>query len=127
MDKVFLQTLGKHIANLRKQKGMSQEDFAELSGKMINTVSNIERGLADPRITTLYSFAKTLMSQRSDIIIDVVLVSSSSRKMKCLVEKTNGKIYSLNDVSELPEALSQSINGVQTEEFKEQKFEFLKF
>ncbi|MBO5948132.1 hypothetical protein J6Q66_04790 [bacterium] len=73
------------------------------------------------------SFAKTLMSQRSDITVDVVLVSSSSRKMKCLVEKTNGKIYSLNDVSELPEALSQSINGVQTEEFKEQKFEFLKF
>lgn len=72
-------------------------------------------------------FARTELAGRDDIIVDVVLLSSATRKMKCLIERTNGKIYSLDNISELPEAISQSINGVQTEEFKEQKFEFLKF
>lgn len=56
----ILKTLGRRIAQLRKQKGMSQEDFADISGKMINTISNIERGLSDPKVTTLMSISKAL-------------------------------------------------------------------
>lgn len=56
----ILKALGKRIAQLRKQKGMSQEDFADVSGKMINTISNIERGLSDPKVTTLMSISKAL-------------------------------------------------------------------
>lgn len=56
----ILKTLGRRIAQLRKQKGMSQEDFADVSGKMINTISNIERGLSDPKVTTLMSISKAL-------------------------------------------------------------------
>ncbi len=56
----FLKTLGKRIAVLRKQRGMSQEEFAEVSGKMINTISNIERGLSDPKITTLLALVHAL-------------------------------------------------------------------
>ena len=55
-----LKTLGKRIAYLRKQKGMNQEDFADVSGKMINTISNIERGLSDPKVTTLMSISEAL-------------------------------------------------------------------
>ncbi|MBS7094188.1 MAG: helix-turn-helix transcriptional regulator [Azospirillum sp.] len=39
---------------------MSQEDFADVSGKMINTRSNIEHGLSDPKVTTLMSISKAL-------------------------------------------------------------------
>ena len=60
MEQIFLHQLGKRIAFLRKQKAFSQEEFAERSGKMINTISNIERGISDPKITTLLSFAQTL-------------------------------------------------------------------
>lgn len=56
----LLKILGKRIAKLRKQQGMNQEEFAEVSGKMINTISNIERGLSDPKVTTLLSLAKAL-------------------------------------------------------------------
>lgn len=56
----ILKVLGRRIAHLRKQKGMNQEDFADASGKMINTISNIERGLSNPKITTLISIAKVL-------------------------------------------------------------------
>lgn len=56
----ILKTLGKRIATLRKQQGMNQEEFADVSGKMINTISNIERGLSDPKITTLIALAEAL-------------------------------------------------------------------
>ncbi len=56
----ILKTLGKRIATLRKQQGMNQEEFADVSGKMINTISNIERGLSDPKLTTLLSLAQAL-------------------------------------------------------------------
>ena len=56
----MLKNLGRRIAYLRKQQGMSQEDFAEASGKMINTISNIERGLSDPKISTLLSISNAL-------------------------------------------------------------------
>ena len=56
----ILKTLGKKIAVLRKKQNMNQEEFAEVCGKMINTVSNIERGLSDPKITTLLAMAQAL-------------------------------------------------------------------
>lgn len=56
----ILKTLGKRIAALRKKRGMNQEEFADASGKMINTISNIERGLSDPKVTTLLSIADAL-------------------------------------------------------------------
>ena len=71
IQKTFLQTLGKRIAILRKQKGLSQEQFAEISGKMINTISNIERGLADPKITTLLSFSNALNVPIQDLLADI--------------------------------------------------------
>lgn len=70
-NKVFLQTLGKRIALLRKQKGLSQEEFADVSGKMINTISNVERGLSDPKITTLLSFANALNISIQDLLADI--------------------------------------------------------
>ncbi len=57
---IILKTLGKRIATLRKKQGMNQEEFADVSGKMINTISNIERGLSDPKVTTLLSLAEAL-------------------------------------------------------------------
>lgn len=71
IEKTFLQTLGKRIAVLRKKKGFSQEEFAEKSGKMINTVSNIERGLTDPKTTTLLAFSKALNIPLCNLLADI--------------------------------------------------------
>ena len=83
----ILKALGKRIAYLRKQKGMSQEDFADASGKMINTISNIERGLSDPKVTTLMSIAKAL-----DISIEE-LFSENTQKQS--VEKLPSNISAI--------------------------------
>lgn len=71
MKNTILKMLGQRIATLRKQKGLSQEVFAEVSGKMINTVSNIERGIADPKITTLLSFANALNVPVQELLTDI--------------------------------------------------------
>ena len=60
MTEQILRSLGRRIAFLRKKKGMSQDDFAEVSGKMVNTISKIERGITDLRISTLVSVADAL-------------------------------------------------------------------
>ena len=58
--KIFLKSQGRHIAKLRKQHGFNQFDFGEEVNLVINSVSKIERGLADTRIYTLYKMAKVL-------------------------------------------------------------------
>ncbi len=83
----ILKALGKRIAYLRKQKGMSQEDFADASGKMINTISNIERGLSDPKVTTLMSISKAL-----DISIEELF---SEAKQKQAIEKLPSNILAI--------------------------------
>ena len=67
MAEQILHTLGRRIAFLRKKKGMSQDDFAEVSGKMVNTISKIERGITDLRVSTLISIADALDVSVSDL------------------------------------------------------------
>lgn len=70
MEDHFLKILGKHIATLRKQQHISQEEFAEKSGKMINTISNIERGLTDLKISTLVALARALDVEPACLLSD---------------------------------------------------------
>ena len=78
----ILKTLGRRIAQLRKQKGMSQEDFADVSGKMINTISNIERGLSDPKVTTLMSISKALGISIDELFSETKQVQSTEELPK---------------------------------------------
>ena len=59
------------------------------------------------------AFAKTLMSQRRDIQIDVVLVSSSSKRLNCLASTTGGKVYNLSNIHQFSNVMTQSINNQQ--------------
>lgn len=85
-----LKSFGKRIASLRKQKGYSQEEFAEATGKMINTISNIERGLTDPKFTTLNAIASTLQVNVADLFYDIPatgqILSSDTIKIINLTE-----------------------------------------
>lgn len=64
----FLLKLGKRVAAIRKEKGMNQYDLEAASGKMINTISNIERGLFDVKVTTLLEIAKAFDISLADLI-----------------------------------------------------------
>ncbi|MEE6207128.1 MAG: helix-turn-helix transcriptional regulator [Alphaproteobacteria bacterium] len=56
----FIYNVGRRIASLRKIKGVSQEELAAKCERVVNTISNLERGLGDPKISTLKKIAQSL-------------------------------------------------------------------
>lgn len=56
-------------------------------------------------------FARRLMQKRSDIHIDVVLVSSSSRALSCLATTTGGHFYNINNLSDFSSTITNSIQA----------------
>lgn len=103
----LIHKLGKRIANLRKEKKLSQEEFADISGKMINTLSNIECGLSDPKVSTLEAIAQALGTSVSILFSDAqnlpTIQSSTMLKIFKLLENEDEKI--LKTVQKQIEAL----------------------
>ena len=58
------------------------------------------------------AFARELMSKRSDIHIDVVLVSNNSRALSCLSTTTGGHFYNVNNLSDFSTVMNQSIQSM---------------
>jgi transcriptional regulator with XRE-family HTH domain len=52
--------LGKNLRAARKKLDLTQEEVAERSGVQAGEVSRIERGLRDPRVSTLEKLAKAV-------------------------------------------------------------------
>lgn len=75
----FIYNIGRRVAFLRKTKGVSQEELAARCERVVNTISNLERGVGDPKISTLKKIAQSL-----DVsllaILDVEEVNNSDYK-----------------------------------------------
>ena len=67
-DSDFIKALGGKIARLRKMQGLNQFEFADNCGKMVNTISKIERGIGDPRLTTLLDISRALNVSLTDLL-----------------------------------------------------------
>ena len=52
--------LGEHIRNMRKEKKLTLTDFARITELSPGYISQIERGLADPSLTSLQRIAEAL-------------------------------------------------------------------
>ena len=70
MDKLSKET-GKIISHLRNEKGLSQEELADLAQIHRTYVSQIERGLKYPTIYVLIQIASALDVKLSEIIIEL--------------------------------------------------------
>lgn len=68
-NKKMLDVVGRRIANIRKMRKMNQVELGAASGKMLNTISNIERGVGDPKITTLHAIAHALRVPMAELLI----------------------------------------------------------
>jgi len=55
-----LEALGKRIAKVRKEKGITQERIAERTGFTVISIGYIEQGRRSPRIATLHKIADAL-------------------------------------------------------------------
>mgnify|MGYP002860656762 CR=1 FL=1 len=60
-------------------------------------------------------FARRLMAKRSDVHIDVVLVSSYSKALTCLSATTGGHFYNINNLSDFSTTINRSIQSKPSE------------
>lgn len=68
MKNNFKKLVGTRIRDARKNKGLTQEDLAALINKTVETISNIERGVKLPGLSTLEDIRKVLNVKLSDLI-----------------------------------------------------------
>ena len=73
------------------------------------------------------AFAKQLMSKRSDVHIDVVLVSSSSKALTCLSSITGGHFYKVDNLSDFTMTMTQSMQtpSATPTQTPNQKYEYI--
>jgi transcriptional regulator with XRE-family HTH domain len=60
MDDVLKQQIGLAVRDARKRARLTQEALAERIGKSAEAISNVERGLALPTLSTLIAMARAL-------------------------------------------------------------------
>jgi len=60
--------VGRNFARLRREKGFTQEQFAEVSGMTQRYVSDLERGLRNPTVVTLFHLASALSVSPVDLV-----------------------------------------------------------
>ena len=59
-NSLILRKLGKHLSEIRKRKGISQENLALESGISRSNIYSIEAGKSNPKFITLLKISKTL-------------------------------------------------------------------
>ncbi|BAZ31761.1 XRE family transcriptional regulator [Cylindrospermum sp. NIES-4074] len=66
-----LQKFGKSVRTLRKAKGLSQEQLAELSGLHRNYIGGVERGERNIALLNIICIAKALGVSPSELLKDI--------------------------------------------------------
>jgi transcriptional regulator with XRE-family HTH domain len=62
--------VGLNFARLRKEKGVTQERFAETSGFTQQYVSDLERGRRNPTVVTLFHLASALGVTPAELVAE---------------------------------------------------------
>ena len=60
--------VGRNFERLRREKGFTQEKFAEISGFTQQYVSGLERGRRNPTVVTLFHLANALGVSHIDLV-----------------------------------------------------------
>jgi transcriptional regulator with XRE-family HTH domain len=60
--------VGRNFARLRRDKGLTQEQFAEISGFTQQYVSDLERGKRNPTVLSLFQLATALGVSHVDLL-----------------------------------------------------------
>lgn len=63
--------VGLNFARLRKEKGFTQERFAEASGFTQQYVSDLERGRRNPTVVTLFHLASALGVTPAELVVEI--------------------------------------------------------
>lgn len=65
-----LEIIGKNIAKIRKDRGITQEDLSGMAEVDRGFISNIERGKANVSIKTLVVIAQCLETSLAELVVE---------------------------------------------------------
>ena len=60
--------VGRNVRLIRQQKGLTQEQLAEISGFSQQYISGLEQGRRNPTVVTLYELASVLGVSHLDLV-----------------------------------------------------------
>jgi transcriptional regulator with XRE-family HTH domain len=60
--------VGRNVKRIRQEKGLTQEQLAELSGFSQQYISGLEQGRRNPTIVSLYELATALHVSHVDLV-----------------------------------------------------------
>ena len=60
--------VGQNVRKFRQKKGLTQEQFSELSGFTQQYISDLERGRRNPTVVTLYELASALGVSHMELV-----------------------------------------------------------
>jgi transcriptional regulator with XRE-family HTH domain len=60
--------VGRNVKRFRQRKGLTQEQFAEVSGFSQQYISSLERGRRNPTVVTLYELATALGVSHMELV-----------------------------------------------------------
>jgi transcriptional regulator with XRE-family HTH domain len=73
---------GKHLREMRLALGLTQAQIAERCGTMVPVISNLERGVTVPSLSTILHLAGALGCEPSDLVKVFDRGGHSSRKSR---------------------------------------------
>ena len=80
---------GQAIQRIRKERGLTQEQLAEMTDVASNSISRIERGLLIPALPTLIDICNALGTS-ADYILAAYIASDTAIRWTPLAEKLGG-------------------------------------
>ncbi len=102
-EKSVEQIIGKRIQKIRRAKGYTQQQFAEIIGLSTNYLSDIERGKSSARLDKLVAIINSLECSADDVFADVIKygykVKSSrlSERLEALPPEEQEKVFAILD------------------------------
>ncbi|ARP98079.1 helix-turn-helix domain-containing protein [Pseudorhodoplanes sinuspersici] len=63
--------VGENVRRIRQDRGLTQEQFADLSGFSQQYLSGLERGRRNPTVVTLFELATALKAQPVELLAPV--------------------------------------------------------
>lgn len=84
--KNYQRSFGAFVKKMRKQKGYSQDKFAEIADLSQAYLSSVERGIANPRLDTLKKIAVGLNIPMTDLFLFDVISEKTTDKRERFVE-----------------------------------------
>lgn len=98
-EKSVEQIIGKRIQKIRKAKGYTQQQFAEMIGLSTNYLSDIERGKSSARLDKLVAIINALECSADDVINFGYKIKSSrlSDRLDALPPEEQEKAFAILD------------------------------